>query len=160
MIVPFLACVLSLYPARLACCRAATSHKAESCPFCGLDVIKDTDSIRYKVVLEATGKKISYRCVLCAVADAKGMKGNLKITAPSEDKDKPVVLARGDGAWKVEPETAEFVYVKGSHEKCQMRYRAITKAEALEGFRKTDSKLLADAKGLKLDEFLKKAEQE
>src|ERR1700730_18012120 len=77
------------------CVRAQPS--AAGCPFCALDLVRDTDSVDNQVQLERNGKKTPYRCVLCAVADAKTDKGDVKIVAASEKKGKAVTITRKAG---------------------------------------------------------------
>ena len=43
-------------------------------------------------------KRIEYRCVYCALSDAKSYNGDITILAPSELKGKPVLLTREGGS--------------------------------------------------------------
>ncbi|RYG45365.1 hypothetical protein EON79_12815 [bacterium] len=97
-------------------------------------------------------KRIEYRCVLCALAQAKTKyTGDVTIVAPSTAKGKPIQLKRVGDAWTA-PEGAVFVYQKGSHSVCQDIYRAAANQEAAEAWIK--AKGLAEAKILTLKEML------
>ena len=139
------------------CCERA-KPSAASCPFCDLTIIRDADEIDNRVELDRGGKKTEYRCVLCALVDTKADRGNVIIVAPSEKKGKPVTLTRSAGAWSVDPDTAVFVYVKGSHAQCQVRYRAISSKAAFDAYLQTNSKVLASAKLISLADLIKRAE--
>ncbi len=123
-----------------------------------MEVLKDTETVDNRVELQRGGKKTAYRCVLCAIADVKDGKGDLTILTPSERKGKPVKIVRTDGKWTAEPETAQFVYVKGSHAQCEVRYRAITTKEALDAYLANNPRVLKSAKSISLAEMIKRSE--
>ena len=129
--------------------RPALAHEAK-CPVCKLDVVQDTDKQDNEVALKSGRKRIEYRCVYCALQDAKSYTGDLTILAPSELKGKPVVLARKGGNWSVTPETAVFVGEKVNHRSCQVGYRALTTKEAFDKWVHANHELLKDAKPLTL----------
>ena len=132
----------------------ALAHEAK-CPYCKLDVVQDTKEQDNEVVLRYGNKRIEYRCVLCAIAQAKSKyKNDVTIIAPSTVKGKPVTITRVNGEWKAEPETALFVYAKGSHAECELRYRAVANREAYDAYVKANPDLLKDAKPLTLKELV------
>jgi hypothetical protein len=136
--------------------RPALAHEA-TCPVCKLDVVQDTEKLDNEVALRFGRKRIEYRCVYCALQDAKNYNGEVTILAPSELKGKPVLLTRKEGQWKVAPETAVFVGQKVNHRSCQVGYRALTNKEAFEGWVHANQALLSGAKPLGLKEMLELA---
>lgn len=136
--------------------RPADAHEAK-CPVCKLDVVQDTDKLDNEVALKSGRKRIEYRCVYCALNDAKSYSGDITVLAPSEVKGKPVLLSRKEGKWSVAPETAVFVGQKVNHRSCQVGYRALTSKDAFEKWQHANHELLKDAKPLNLEEFLKVA---
>jgi hypothetical protein len=136
--------------------RPAAAHEA-TCSVCKLDVVQDTEKLDNEVALRFGRKRIEYRCVYCALSDAKSYNGDITILAPSELKGKPVLLTRAGGQWKVAPETAVFVGQKVSHRNCQVGYRALTTKAALESWVQTNKELLSGAKPLSLKEMLEVA---
>ena len=133
--------------------RPALAHEAK-CPVCKLDVVQDTDKLDNEVALKSGRKRIEYRCVYCALSDAKSYTGDVTITAPSEIKGKPVLLTRKEGKWAVQPESAVFVGHKVNHRQCQVGYRALTTKDAFEKWIHANHELLKDAKPLTLAEML------
>jgi len=140
----------------------ALAHEAK-CPVCKLDVVQDTDTLDNEVALRSGRKRIEYRCVYCALNDAKSYTGDLTILAPSELKGKPVVISRKEGKWSVLPETAVFagqgvpVGQKVDHRNCQIGYRALTGQSAFEKWVQGHRELLKDAKPLTLTQMLEVA---
>ncbi|MFY9233181.1 MAG: organomercurial lyase [Fimbriimonadaceae bacterium] len=97
------------------------------CPYCKMKVLQDTKDMDNEVVLKYGLKKIEYRCVMCALAQAKTKykdKAELSIVAPSPVKDKPVTITRKNGDWSSSPANAVFVFQKGNHAQCNELYRA------------------------------------
>ena len=133
--------------------RPALAHEAK-CPVCKLDVVQDTDKLDNEVALKFGRKRIEYRCVYCALQDAKNYQGDLTILAPSEVKGKPVLLTRKAGKWAAAPETAVFVGHKVNHRQCQLGYRALTTRDAFDKWVHANHELLQDAKPLTLQELL------
>ncbi|RYG32843.1 hypothetical protein EON81_19695 [bacterium] len=130
---------------------SALAHETK-CPYCKMDVVQDTKEIDNEVILRYGNKRIEYRCVLCALAQAKTKyTGDVTIVAPSTIKGKPLNLKRVDGEWTA-PGGAVFVYQKGSHAVCQDIYRAATDKEAAEAWIKTKGS--TEAKILTLKEML------
>jgi len=136
--------------------RPAYAHEAK-CPVCKLDVVQDTDKLDNEVALKFGRKRIEYRCVYCALQDAKNYNGDLTILAPSELKGKPVTLARKEGKWSAKPESAVFVGHKVNHRSCQLGYRALTTKDAFDKWIHSNHDLLKDAKPLTLAEMLEVA---
>jgi hypothetical protein len=150
-----LAAVLSAGVATTAV-RPALGHEAK-CPVCKLDVVQDTDKLDNEVALKSGRKRIEYRCIYCALKDAKSYQGDIAILAPSELKGKPVTLTRKDGKWSVAPETAVFVGQKVNHRSCQVGYRALTTRAAFDKWVHANHELLNGAKPLSLAEMLEVA---
>ncbi|MBL8115518.1 MAG: hypothetical protein JNK60_21735, partial [Acidobacteria bacterium] len=48
----------------------ARAHETK-CPFCRKPVVQDTADLDNEVALKFGKKRIEYRCVLCAIAEAK-----------------------------------------------------------------------------------------
>lgn len=136
--------------------RPALAHEAQ-CPVCKLDVVQDTDKLDNEVAIRSGRKRIEYRCVYCALQDAKSFTGDITILAPSELKGKPVVLSRKEGKWTVAPETAVFVGEKVDHKQCQVGYRALTGKEAFDKWVQANPDLLKTAKPLSLAQMLEVA---
>jgi hypothetical protein len=134
----------------------AAAHEAK-CPVCKLDVVQDTDKLDHEVALKFGRKRIEYRCVYCALSDAKSYNGDLTILAPSELKGKPVLLARKEGKWSVQPPTAVFVGEKVDHRQCQLGYRALTTPDAFAKWVHANPELLKNAKPLSLQQMLEVA---
>ena len=129
----------------------ALAHETK-CPYCKMDVIQDTKEQDNEVVLRYGNKRIEYRCVLCAIAQAKTKyTGDVTIVAPSTEKGKPITIKRVGGEWSA-PEGTTFVYQKGSHAKCQDLYRAASSHAASEAYAK--AKGLSEAKHVSLKEMV------
>ena len=150
-----LAALLSLGAAALMA-QPVAAHEA-TCPMCKLDVVQDTATQDNEVALRYGRKRIEYRCVYCALSDAKNFTGDVTILAPSELKGKPVLLERAGGQWKVSPESAVFVGEKVNHRSCQVGYRALTNRAAFDRWVQANKALLNDAKPLSLKEMLELA---
>jgi hypothetical protein len=137
--------------------RPALAHETQ-CPYCRLDVVQDTAEQDNEVPLRYGRKRIEYRCVYCALAQAKAeYKGDITILAPSEVKGKPVVISRKEGQWSVSPGTAVFVGQKVNHRQCQVGYRAFTNQAAFAAHVKKHHELLQDAKPLTLAQLVEAA---
>lgn len=148
---PFLGLIAVL---TLATTASAVPHEAK-CPYCKLDVVQDTKEQDNEVVLRYGNKRIEYRCVMCALAQAKTkFKNDLTIVAPSNVKGKPVIITRVNGEWKTDPETALFIHVKGSHAECEIRYRAVANKDEFDKYVLAHADLLKDAKPLTLKEMV------
>jgi hypothetical protein len=135
----------------------ASAHAAK-CPYCKLDVPQDTDQQDNEVALRFGRKRIEYRCVFCALAQAKtDYKGDLSVLAPTELKGKPALLSRKDDKWSVLPESAVFVGQKASHQQCQVAYRAFTTRAAFDAYVKAHKDVVGDAKPLTLAQMVELA---
>jgi hypothetical protein len=137
--------------------RPAMAHETQ-CPYCRLDVVQDTAQQDNEVPLKYGRKRIEYRCVYCALAQAKtDYTGDVTILAPSEIKGKPVVISRTGGKWSVSPETAVFTGAKVNHQHCQTAYRAFTNRPAAEAYLQKHQDVLKDAKPLTVTEMAEMA---
>lgn len=133
--------------------RPAMAHET-TCPYCRLDVVQDTTQQDNEVALKYGRKRIEYRCVYCALAQAKSdYQGDITILAPSEIKGKPVVISRTGGKWTVSPETTLFTGAKVNHQQCQTAYRAFTNRSAAEAYLQKHQDVFKDAKPLTLTEM-------
>ncbi len=129
------------------------AHEAE-CPHCELDVAQNTPEQDNETAIQYGKKRIEYRCVMCAIADAeKSYTGDLTVIAPSEIKGKPVQIARKGGQWSA-PEGTVFVGKKVKHRYCETGYRAFTSKAAFDAHVKKNKVLLKDAKPLTLAEMV------
>lgn len=130
----------------------AMAHETK-CPYCKLDVVQDTKDQDNEVLMRYGNKRIEYRCVMCAIAQAKTKyKGDLTIVAPSNVKGKKITVERKDGKWTATPDTAVFVFQKGSHAKCQDLYRAVADKKTAEAY--AQNKGLTEAKFLSINEMV------
>lgn len=134
----------------------ALAHEAK-CPVCKLDVVQDTATLDNEVALKFGRKRIEYRCVWCALRDAKTYRGDVTILAPSEIKGKPVLLSRKGEEWSVLPESAVFVGHPVSHRQCELGYRALTSREAFDQWIQANASLLEGAQPLTLPQLLELA---
>ncbi|HVK03551.1 MAG TPA: hypothetical protein VM490_08755 [Armatimonadaceae bacterium] len=135
--------------------RPALAHDAD-CPYCKLKVVQDTKEQDNEVVLRYGRKRIEYRCVFCALAEAQTAQyktGDVTVLAPSEKKAQPVVIERKGGKWSA-PAGAVFVAVKQSHNHCQTTYRAFTTKAAFDAHVAKNQPLLKGAKPLDLNGLL------
>lgn len=155
MLAGSLAAFVSLGIAGLAG-RPAQAHEAK-CPYCKLDVVQDTSTMDNEVALRYGRKRIEYRCVYCALAEAKtAFKGDLNILAPSEIKGKPVVISRKSGNWSA-PAGVVFVGEKANHRHCQTTYRAFTSKAAFQAHVRKNKNLLKNARPLTLAQMVEMA---
>ena len=128
----------------------ALAHEAP-CPLCGQTITQDTKDQDNEVVLKSGRKRIEYKCVYCALAEAHSdFKGDLTILAPSEKKGEPIKVERKDGKWRALPETAYFVSSeKMKHKVCQEQARAFTTKSSAEAYaKKSGAKVLTLAQML------------
>ncbi len=117
----------------------ALAHEAD-CPYCQQPVTQDTATQDNEVVLKYGRKRIEYKCVYCALAEAKTEypEGDVTIAAPSEIKGEPVILKRVDGKWNA-PETAVFVAITPlKHKTCNVTARAFSSDEAAKEYIKVN----------------------
>lgn len=129
------------------------AHEAK-CPYCKLDVVQDTATLDNEVALRYGRKRIEYRCVFCALAQAKSeFKGDLTILAPSEAKGKPILISRKGGKWSA-PAGAVFVGERANHRYCQITYRAFTNRAAFDAYVKKNQARVKDAKPLTLAQMV------
>ena len=132
-----------------------SAHEAP-CPYCGKAITQDTATQDNEVALKYGRKRIEYKCVYCALSEAKTEypNGALSIQAPSEIKGAPVVLKRSEGKWSALPATAVFVsHSKLKHSVCDAQARAFTTEAAAKKYiadQKLDSAPLSLAQMLEL----------
>lgn len=135
------------------------AHEAK-CPHCQADVVQDTPEQDNEVPLMYGKKRIEYRCVMCAIADAeKSYKGDLKILAPSEKKGKPVEISRIEGKWSV-PDSTVFIGYKIKHRYCDRGYRAFNTKAAFAAHVEKYKVQLRDAKPISLAELVQIAKSD
>lgn len=114
---------------------SSMAHEAD-CPYCDHAITQDTPTQDNETVLKYGRKRIEYKCVYCAVAEAKTEypKGDLSIAAPSEKKGAPVIIKRVDGNWSA-PAGAVFVSnMPIKHKTCQVTARAFTSKSAAQSY--------------------------
>ncbi len=133
--------------------RPASAHQA-ACPICKLDVPQDTETQDNEVAIRSGRKRIEYRCVWCALNDAKTYTGDISILAPSDVKGKPVLLTRTGGKWSAQPDGALFVGVKVPHQECPLGYRAFTGKAAFEAWVRKNHAVVGDAAPLSLGQMV------
>ncbi|MBM3459236.1 MAG: hypothetical protein FJX77_11970 [Armatimonadetes bacterium] len=138
--------------------RALPAHEAE-CPVCKQEVVQDTELVDNEVAIRYGRKRIEYRCVWCAVRDAKTYTGDLTILAPSELKGKPVLLARKGERWSVQPEETVFLGQKTHPKECHLTFRAFARRAALEAWAKQHGSATAQAGPLTLPQLLELVRQ-
>ena len=137
------------------------AHEAD-CPFCGQAVTQDTPAQDNEVALKFGRKRIEYKCVFCALAEAHSeYKGDLSIIAPSEKKGEPVLIKREADKWTLAPASAVFVLNEPlKHKLCQAQARAYSTREAAQSFVDANKETLPNAAILTLDEMVKAASGE
>ena len=119
-------CAVSTFPMY-----SAIADEAD-CPYCDRAVTKDTATQDNETVLKYGRKRIEYKCVYCAVSEAKTeySKGDLSIAAPSEKKGARIIIKRVSGKWSA-PAGAVFVAdMPLKHKACQITARAFTSKSA------------------------------
>jgi len=135
------------------------THEAK-CPHCQADVVQDTPEQDNEVPLMYGKKRIEYRCVMCAIADAeKSYKGDLKILAPSDVKGKPIEIVRKDSLWSA-PDSTVFIGYKIKHRYCDRGYRAFTTKAAFAAHVEKYKVQLRDAKPISLAELVQIAKSD
>ena len=142
----------------VAAIRPVFAHEAP-CPYCGMTITQDTPTQDNEVALKVGRKRIEYKCVYCALADANTeYQGDLSILAPSEKKGEPVMLMREGGKWSAMPAAPYFVSATAlKHKVCQAQARAFTTKDAAQAYIDANKDTLADAKPLTLDEMVQLA---
>ena len=139
--------------------RTGETHEAK-CPHCELDLTQDTPEQDNEVALKYGKKRIEYKCVMCAIADAeKSYKGDLTILAPSEFKGKPIEIVRKDSLWSA-PESTVFIGHKLKHRYCERGYRAFTNIAAFKVHVEKYKVQLKDAKPVTLAEIVQIAKSD
>lgn len=136
---------------------SALAHEAP-CPHCGMAITQDTPTVDNEVALRVGRKRIEYKCVYCALQEAKTeYRGDLTILAPSETKGEPVRLSRAGDKWSVAPTTAVFLFTpRIKHKSCELQSRAFTTQAAADKHIAAHKELLGGAETLSLAQLLEK----
>jgi hypothetical protein len=137
---------------------AVRAHETD-CAFCKLPVVQDTATQDNEVALRYGRKRIEYRCLVCALADAKtAYKGDVTILAPSETKNKPVVITRNSGRWSAGEGAAAFLSDgHDNHRVCYLTNRAFGSRAALDAYVKKNGAKVTNAKPTTLDQLVANA---
>lgn len=133
----------------------ALAHDAP-CPYCEMAITQDTPAQDNEVALKIGRKRVEYKCVYCALSEAKTeYQGDLSILAPSEKKGEPIKLMRTGGKWSASSETLAFVTnAPLKHKECQAQARAFTTPEAAQAYIAAHKDELSDARPLTMTEML------
>jgi hypothetical protein len=130
------------------------AHETD-CAFCKLPVVQDTAAQDNEVALRYGRKRIEYRCLACALADAKkSYKGDVTILAPSETKNKPVTITRKGGQWSAEDGAVFLSDGHANHRVCHVTNRAFSSRAALDAYVKKNGAKAASAKPTPLDQLV------
>lgn len=116
----------------------STPAAENKCDYCDLKIIPDTKTQDNVTRMSVKGKRYQYRCVLCAIGEAKEdfPKENVTIYAPSEKKGKPVVIKMSGGKWSASPKSAVYLKAPVKHRQCHLGYRAFSSKAALAAWAK------------------------
>lgn len=120
------------------------------CPYCAMPLGAPST----QVWLTSGSKKVAYRCVFCAVSEAKTeYKGNLSIKAPTENSKKPLILKRTGGHWSLNQKSAAFVGKNISHKNCPTGYHAFTSSAAAKRYIAQHKSLLGGSSPMSFNQF-------
>jgi hypothetical protein len=120
------------------------------CPYCAMPL----DAPSTQVWLHSGSKKVAYRCVFCAVSEAKTeYKGNLSIQAPTENSKKPLIIKRTGGHWSLNLKGAAFVGKKVSHKFCPTAYHAFTSSAAAKRYIAQHKSVLGGSSAMNFNQF-------
>jgi len=120
------------------------------CPYCAMPL----GAPATQVWLTSGSKKVAYRCVFCAVSEAKTeYKGNLSIKAPTENSRKPLILKRTGGHWTMNLKGAAFVGKKVSHKFCPTAYHAFTSSAAAKRYIAAHKEVLGNSSAMNFNQF-------
>lgn len=134
---------------------AASAHIAP-CPVCGQLIAQDTRTQDNETAIRYGHKRIEYRCLACALADAPRYSGDLTILAPSTVPGQPVRLTRKAGRWSVLPKTAVFLIGAAQDApQCWQANRAFRTPAACRAYQKAHP-VFASARPLTLAELLQR----
>ena len=139
----------------------ALAHVAP-CPYCNLTITQDTPQLDNETVLKFGRKRVEYKCVYCALAEAQSdYQGDLTILAPSEKKGEPIKITRTGTTWAASAPDAVFAAGKGGHRVCHIIYRAFTNEGAFETWAKAHPEQFdANAKPLSLAQMVAFAKED
>ncbi len=137
---------------------SASAHVAP-CSYCDRTITQDTATQDNEVALKFGRKRIEYKCVYCALAEAQSdYKGDLSILAPSEKKGEPIVLQRQSNKWSASTPSAVFVLNEPlQHKVCNVQARAFTSKTAAQSYVAAQKTQFPQAQILSLDAFVKSA---
>jgi hypothetical protein len=123
---------LALGAATVATVTTAAARAAD-CPVCDMAIVSAE-----KATMKIGAKTIEYRCVLCAISEAKGEYPNSDVTiaAPSEKSGRKVTLKRVGGKWFASPPSAVFLKAPVKHRQCPTAYHAFSSKAALAAWAK------------------------
>lgn len=118
----------------------AAAHEAD-CPYCQQAITQDTATQDNEVVLKYGRKRIEYKCVYCALAEAKTeySSGDVSIAAPSEKKGEPVILKRAGGKWSAAPAAHFVAQTPLKHKTCNVTARAFHSKSAAQAYIKANN---------------------
>jgi hypothetical protein len=120
------------------------------CPYCAMPLGAPST----QVWLQIGSKKVAYRCVFCAVSEAKTeYKGNLSIQAPTENSKKPLIIKRTGGHWSLNLKSATFVGKKVSHKFCPTAYHAFTSRAAAKRYIAQNKSVLGSSSAMSFNQF-------
>lgn len=124
------------------------------CPYCAMPL----GAPATQVWLQSGSKKVAYRCVFCAVAEAKTeYKGNLSVTAPTENSRKPLIIKRTGGRWSLNQKSAAFVGKDVTHKYCPTVHHAFTSSAAAKRYIAQHKSLLGGTSAMSFSQFYAKA---
>ena len=124
------------------------------CPYCAMPLGAPSTH----VWLQSSSKKVVYRCVFCAVSEAKTeYKGNLSIQAPTENSKKPLIIKRISGHWSLNQNGAAFVGKNVSHKFCPTAHHAFTSSASAKHYITQHKSLLGGTSAMTFNQFYAKA---
>ena len=122
------------------------------CPYCAMPLGAPST----QVWLHSGSKKVAYRCVFCAVSEAKTeYKGNLSILAPTENRKKPLIIKRTGGHWSSNLKGASFVgNMKVHHKSCPTSEHAFTSRAAAKRYIAQHKDVLSNGMLMSFNQFI------
>jgi hypothetical protein len=122
------------------------------CPYCAMPLGAPST----QVWLHSGSKKVAYRCVFCAVSEAKTeYKGNLSILAPTENRKKPLIIKRTGGHWSSNLKGASFVgNMNVSHKSCPTSEHAFTSSAAAKKYIAQHKDVLSNGMLMSFNQFI------
>ncbi|BCM89752.1 hypothetical protein IAD21_01599 [Abditibacteriota bacterium] len=134
---------------------SAFAHIAP-CPYCAMTITQDTPTQDNEVALRIGRKRIEYKCVYCALAEAQTeYQGDLTVIAPSEKKGEPILISRKNGQWSAPDGACYVLNAPVKHKVCQEQARAFTSKEVAQKYLNANKDTLPGAKIVTLPELVK-----